>query len=252
VESPVPDDTHRLQAAALWRRWRERRRVSAPQPAASLVPASVPLPAAAWRHYRHFSWVIYEQRLLLLVLGFLLVACGLVWTLSARLERKPPIVVRAAPSLKEAAAAYYGAPEVSYDQAAFFLQGCLPLLYGADADGHPMLALAQGLVAPEIYGEAERRLDAARRDLEANAMTQTLSITGLADLVADARSGRAAARLNGYVTVTVHRAEARFYPWRARVLMEVNPVSRLNPYPFYLLQLEQRTGPEALTWDKSP
>ena len=27
------------------------------------------LPPAAWRHYRHFSWVIYEQRLLVLVLG---------------------------------------------------------------------------------------------------------------------------------------------------------------------------------------
>ena len=122
---------------------------------------------------------------------------------------KLPLVVRAAPSLKEAAAAYYGAPEVSYDQAAFFLQGCLPLLYGADAEGHPMLALAQGLVAPEIYGEAERRLDASRRDLEANAMTQTLSITGLTDLVADAKSGRAAARLGGYITVTLHRREAR-------------------------------------------
>ena len=34
--------------------------------------------------------------------------------------------------------------------------------------------------------------------------------------------------------------------------MEVNPVGRLNPYPFYLLRLEQRTGPEALTWDNPP
>ena len=54
------------------------------------------------------------------------------------------------------------------------------------------------------------------------------------------------------MTVTVHRAEAQFFPWRARVLLEVNPPSRLNPYPFYLLRLEQRTGPEALAWDQTP
>jgi hypothetical protein len=247
-----PDASHRLQAAALWRRWIARRRRPAAAQAADGVPKQVPLPLATWRHYRHFSWVIYEQRLMLLILGFLLIACGLIWSMALRLQGKPPVVVRAAPSLKEAAAAYYGVPEVSYDQVAFFLQGCLPLLYATDDGGHAMLPLAQGLVAPEIYSEAERRLNQSGADVEANGMTQSLSITGMTDVVADAKSGRTAAHLRGYVTVTVHRAEARFFPWRARVLLEANPVSLLNPYPFYLLSLEQRTGPEALAWDLTP
>ncbi len=189
---------------------------------------------------------------MLLILGFLLVVCASVWSLALHLQRKPPVVVRAALSLKEAAASFYGAPEVSYDQVAFFLHGCLPLLYAADDGGHAMLPLAQGLVAPEIYSEAEHRLNQSGADVEANGMTQSLSITGMTDVVADAKSGRTAARLRGYVTVTVHHAEARFFPWRARVLLEANPVSRLNPYPFYLLRIEQRTGPDALAWDLAP
>ena len=246
-----PEASHRLQAAAIWRRWQARRRRAEPASAAEQVPRDAALPPEAWRHYRHFSWVIYEQRLVVLVLAFLLAACALVWSVAWHLQRKPPVMVRAAPSLKEAAAAYYGAPEISYDQMAFFLHGCLPLLYAADDQGHMLLPLAQGLVAPEIYREAERRLSQSGKDVAANKMTQSLSITGVTDVVSDSRSGRAAAHLRGYVTVTVRRAEAQFFPWRGRVLLEVNPVSRLNPYPFYLLRFEQRTGPEALAWDEA-
>jgi hypothetical protein len=242
---------HRRQAAALWRRWRTRPRTPAGPSGAARVPAEVPLPAVAWRHYRRFSWVIHEQRLLLLVLGFLLAGCALVWEVAWRLERKPPIVVRAAPSLKETALAFYGVPEISYDQIAFFLHGCLPLLYGTDDAGHRLLPLAQGLVAPDIYTDAEHRLGRSERAVAANRVTQSLTLTEVGDVVADARSRRAAAYVRGYLTVTVRHAEAEFYPWRGQVLLEVNPVGRLNPWPFYLLRLEDRTGPEAPAWDLS-
>jgi hypothetical protein len=56
--------------------------------------------------------------------------------------------------------------------------------------------------------------------------------------------------VRGYLTVTLRQAEAQFFPWRARTLVALNPVSRLNPYPFYLLRCEERTGPEALDWDR--
>ncbi len=215
------------------------------------VSNAIPLPPVAWRHYRHFAWVIHEQRLLVLVLGFLLAACALVWSLAWHLQRKPAVVVRAAPSLKEAAAAYYGIPEISYDQMAFFLHGCLPLLYAADDGGHRLLPLAQGLVAPEIYTAAERRLDQSAPAVLANRITQSLTITGVSDVVADAPSRRAAAYVRGYVTVTLRHTEAEFFPWRAHCLLEVNAMGRLSPWPFYLLRLEDRAGPDAPAWDKS-
>jgi hypothetical protein len=214
-------------------------------------PDEISLPPVAWRHYRHFSWVMHEQRLLGLVFGFLLAACGLVWSLAWHLQRKPAVVIRAAPSLKEAAAAFYGVPEISYDQMAFFLHGCLPLLYATDDGGHRLLPLAQGLVAPEIYTAAEHRLNQSGPAVLANRITQSLTITGVSDVVADARSRRAAAYVRGYVTVTVRHAEAEFFPWRARVLLEASPMSRLSPWPFYLLRFEARAGAAAPAWDQS-
>jgi hypothetical protein len=71
----------------------------------------------------------------------------------------------------------------------------------------------------------------------------------VSEVVADAPSRRAAAYVRGYLTVTVRHAEAEFYPWRGQVLLEVNPVGRLNPWPFYLLRFEERTGPKAPDWD---
>jgi hypothetical protein len=248
--TPVePDASHHLQACALWRRWRSRGRPIAALSGVTEIPAEVRLPPAAWHHYRHFSWVIHEQRLLLIVFGFLFAACGLVWGVAWHLQRKPPVVVRAAPSLKESASAYYGVPEISYDQIAFFLHGCLPLLYAADEEGHRLLPLAQGLVAPEIYTEAEHRLAKTGEVVSNNRVTQSLTLTGVSEVVADAPSRRAAAYVRGYLTVTVRHAEAEFYPWRGQVLLEVNPVGRLNPWPFYLLRFEERTGPKAPDWD---
>ena len=187
----------------------------------------------------------------MLVMGFLVAGCALIWSVAWHLQHKPPIVVRAAPSLKETALAYYGVPEISYDQIAFFLNGSLPLLYEADEAGHRLLPLAQGLVAPEIYTEAERRLTRSAQLVSANRVTQSLTLTSVSDVVADAPSRRAAAYVRGYLTVTVRNAEAEFFPWRGQVLLEVNPIGRLNPWPFYLLRFEDRTGPLAPEWDQS-
>ncbi|HVW22744.1 MAG TPA: hypothetical protein VHC86_16135 [Opitutaceae bacterium] len=215
------------------------------------IPERIELPPALWRHYRSFAWVVHEQRLMLLLIAVVLAATGMVWLLAWDLGRKPPLVVRAPPSLKESAAAFYGVPEISYDQMAFFLHGCLPLLYAADEEGHRFLPLVQGLVAPEIYSEAERRLAAGQPAAAANRLTQALTLTGIGEVVADARSRRAGAYVRGYLTVTLRHAEAEFFPWRGEVVLEVNPPGRLNASPFYLARLEERTGPAAPAWDRS-
>src|ERR1019366_2868056 len=146
------------------------------------VPETVPLPPDAWRHYRHFSWVVHEQRIILLVLAFFLAAGLWIWCLALNLRHRPPEIVPAGPSLKEAAAAFYGAPEISYDSLALFLQGSLPLLYATDEAGHPLLPLAQGLVAPDIYRKAEERLDASSAQVRKNRMTQSLTLAEIDDV----------------------------------------------------------------------
>jgi len=215
------------------------------------VPDRVSMPRAMLRHRRAFSWVACEQRLFLLVLGSLVAASVMVWALALRLRHKEPLFVRATESLREAAAAYYNGADFAYDQLALFLAACLPLLHAVDEDGHPLLPLVQGLVSPEIYGESERRLLAAGKDISAHEMTQALTIEGITDIVTDRNTRRAAAYVRGYLTVTVQRTEAQIFPWRAEVLVEASPASRIDRYPFHLLRCEQRIGPQALAWDGS-
>ena len=245
----APEPSHFLQATAFLNRWRSRRGRAAPHPAAESIPTHAELPLALRGHFRSFAWVVHEQRLMLLLLAAVASCTTAVWALALHLERKPPVVVRAAKTLKESAAAFYGTSQVSYDQMAFFLHGCLPLLYAASDSGYPLLPLAQGLVDPEIYRAAEQRLRTVAPELKSNQMTQSLALTGFADVVADSQSGRAAAYVRGFLAVTVRNSGVTFFPWRAQVIVEANPLGRLNPYPFYVIGLETKTGPEALAWD---
>lgn len=234
-------DSYRLQAAAILDRWRARRR---PVPAAPVdVPERAELPPPVAARYRSYAWVIHEQRLFALVLAALAAAAGLVWAAALQLRHKAPLVVRSGPTLKEAAAAYAGSAEISYDQVAFFLHASVPLLYEANESGHPWLPLAEGLVAPQIYEGAERRLSASDAIRRSHRMTQSLAIDSIDRFVADPDLGRAAAEVRGRITVTAAGAEAREFPWAAQVILASNPSSRLDPYPFYLLDLDVRKTP---------
>jgi hypothetical protein len=230
----------RLQALALWRRWRSR--PPPYSPAAPPVPDRVPLPALAERRYRQYAWTRCEQRLFAVMLAALCAAGGLVWIAAWRLQAKPAVVVRAGPTLKEAAEAFYGIPEISYDEVVFFLHGCLPLLYEAEEDRHPWLPLAEGLVAPDIYDAAERRLASGDAARTTHRVSQALSISAVEHFVADPKLGRAAAEIVGQLTLAVGDAATRRFPWHGRAVLAVNPGSRLNPYPFYLLSLETQVS----------
>ena len=229
-----------LQAASLLQRWRRRR---APGVAtARPVPEAVAWPEPAAEPMRSFAWVIHEQRLMGLLLIVLAAATGFIWLAAGSLARKPAVVVRAGPTLKAAAARFYGTADISYDQLAFFLHGCIPLLYASQAGQSPLLPLAEGLVAPEICREAEKRLTAHAGAMAKEGMTQSLTMTGIDNVVADAAAGRAGAELSGYLSVTTRGGTVQFFPWQAKAVVAVNPGSRLDPYPFYLLTLEARSS----------
>jgi hypothetical protein len=191
---------------------------------------------------RSWSWVIHEQRLVGLLIAVLAAATGWVWLAVGAVSHKPAVVVRAGPALKAAAAQFYGGGEVSYDQLAFFLHGCVPLLYASQQGQSPLLPLAEGLVAPEICREAERRLAGHAAAMAKAGLTQSLTLTGITNVVADASAGRAGAELTGYLCIASQSGTVQSFPWHAKAVLAVNPGSRLDPYPFYLLTLEARSS----------
>lgn len=209
----------------------------------------IKMPRDAEKRYLNFSWLIHEQRIIAMMLGVLGFAAASVWGLTFTLTVKPTLVVRAAASLKQEAAKFTGTPSVSYDQLSFFITAVLPRFYCVDENGYPFLLLLQGLVDPNLITRVESGFITSAADLKANHMTQSLTITAISDVVADDKLGRAAAYVKGYVSVTLRRTEAQVYPYRAQVLMAVNPIGLLNPYPFYVLKCEEKLGPKALDWD---
>jgi hypothetical protein len=203
----------------------------------------LPLPPAAERHYRAFAFVVHEQRLMALLLAGVAAATGLIWLTAASLKDKPAVVVRAPRSLREAAEQFASGTDISYDQLAFFLNGCVPLLYFVSDGRHPWLSLAEGLVSPDLCRDAEHRLDAHSHDVAAQGLSQALEMSDIDGVVSDKASGRVAAHLQGVLRVSSADAPTREYPWAARAILTANPRGRLNPYPFYLLSLEPETTP---------
>jgi hypothetical protein len=201
------------------------------------------------RRLLHIAYAIHEQRLVGLVLVLLFLSSLLIWALNFEISRKPTLVLRAPSSLKQESQRLTRSPSVSYDQLAFFTLAVLPRLYTVDENGYPFLALLQGVVDPTIISRVELGFNQLGGDLKLNHMTQTLTLTAILDVVADEKLGRVAAYVKGYLCITLNASRVKFYPYRAQILLAVNPVGLLNPYPFYVLKCEEKIGAKALEWD---
>jgi len=201
------------------------------------------------RRLQQIVYSIHEQRLVALILSLLFLASAFIWALNFEFSKKPTLVLRAPSSLKQEAQTLSSSTSVSYDQLAFFIIAVLPRLYAIDGNGHPFLALLQGVVDPGILARVESGFNVLERDLKINHMTQSLTLTSILDVVSDEKLGRAAAYVKGNVCVTFNESRVKFYPYRAKILLAVNPVGLLNPYPFYVLKCEEKIGAKALEWD---
>lgn len=211
-----------------------------------------PLPAVIQGHFRHYAWTVYLLRLLVVNLLVLLIATGSVWFFAYRLGVKQPLLARAPLSLKQKAEAYYTINEVTYDAVALFLATTLPLLQAVDDGGYPLLGLTRGLVSGKIYETARAGMDRDLAKIRKNMIHQHLQVTRVMNVLADPDTRRIAAYVKGYLVVTIQKGSTPpvFIPYRAHVVLEQNPPSKLNFAPYFLLQKEERINADALAWDR--
>jgi len=84
-------------------------------------------------------------------------------------------------------------------------------------------------------------------------IVQLLHIESIGSVVVDQKENRVSAYVRGYYSVSMLMAKpgtkpARV-PYRARVVVEPNTPSSLDPEHFYMIELRERVGQSALKWD---
>jgi hypothetical protein len=71
-------------------------------------------------------------------------------------------------------------------------------------------------------------------------------------VVTDNERGRLSAYVRGYLAIIVQSTNKPVVlPYRAEVLLEMAPPSRLNRFPFVLIRREWRIDKAALEWDET-
>lgn len=206
--------------------------------------------AAEIKRYAFVRWLL---RLLGASLALNAFAAAVLVLAGVLAMRRPPQHLVAEPSLKSAASALFGHDtQVNVDDLLLYLNTVLPLLHRLDDRGAPDLPLLRGLISAREYeiaaAEAARDVALARK----NFVVQSLILTRVDDVAADNDHGRISAYVRGYLAILVQStSRAVVLPYRAEVLLEMAPPSRLNRFPFVLIKRQWKINQAALEWDKA-
>lgn len=224
---------------------------SGDEEAISPAPSGAP-PSIVQQHFKHFAFTTYILRSMAAMMVALLIANVAVWFAAHQLSSKPALLYRALPSLKAQADAHFKMDDVSFDSVAFFVTSTLPLLHGVNDGDYGPLELARGMVAPSIITEARQSFERDMGVIRKNMIHQNLYITEVTHVVSDPKTRRVGAYAKGWLVVAVRKGAtpAILIPYRADVVLEANPPSKLNPSPYYLLRREERINDAAIAWDR--
>ena len=247
-----------FSAAILARIQRSMRPKPAPEnPAAGALEKLQKQPATPGRH-RHYDEMGWARGLLtqeVLVTALCAVFVVLIWAAVLRVRMRPPAMVVLPSTLAEQMEDLSAVP-IDFDILSLYLRTTLPLLNQAD-DVHDSSALnvLKGCVHPDILEKARRAVDAKQKVIREQGVLQNLHLGAVRKLVTDEATKRVTCYIDGFVSILYERSETGVKPVRldfcARVVLEKNTPSKLNPFPFFMVEREQRYGTAAHNWIES-
>ena len=236
------------------------------QPEAASNEASAPPSAQAtgigktgplYRHFKEFHFSTQQNTWLRASLVAHVALVLLILLGGYMAFNRPTYIQIGAPTLPEAASEFFKleAEEVNYDHLAFFTINVLEQLNKLDADGNPYLTLLQGLINPTIIEKANRRYTNNRESIRNQKLIQNLIIEQVYPPVSNKEDGSMAVFVKGYFAIMLADANGdpinRSTPYRGRAVILYSPVSKLNPFPFYMDGVKEVFGEEACkSWDE--
>lgn len=216
-------------------------------------PLSPAADSAVHNEVKRYAYVRWLLRVLGLSIGINYV-CLLVLLIAGLVAgQKPVLQLNAAPSLKADAEDSFGKKtEVNIDDLLLYVNTVLPLMHRLDDRGAPDLPLLKGLVSPSVFEKADQEAKRSTPLAKKNFVIQNLVVTRLTDVVTDNDRGRLSAYVHGYLVIVVQSTNKPvILPYRAEILLEMSPPSRLNRFPFVLIRRDWRMDKAALDWDES-
>ncbi len=230
----------------------KQRRVSQTSGIASEQPALATIPHVVQAHWKHYAWNKWLLRLLGLCIFGLVVAAGAVWWTASKLNDRPALLLRGESTLKQKAEEFYHLSDVTYDSVTMFVASVLPPLHDIDDGGYPLLRMVRGMVSTKVFEEARASLEGDLQTVRKRNVNQHLRIVAVEHIDFDEAHRRIVAYVKGYFVVVFQKGEAApvFVPYRASVILDQNPPSKVNPSTYFLVDREERLNAAALAWDK--
>ena len=221
------------------------------QPAPQLDMFSASGDSAMGKELKRYAYVKWLLRVLTVSILINVAVVAMLFVAGLLAGHRPLVQVTARPSLAAEAEAFFGSEtKVSADDLLFFLNTVLPLMHRIDDRGNPELPLLRGMISPKEYERVEKEMVRLSDLAKKNIAIQNLVVTRVEDVEQDSSGSRISAYVRGYLAIIVQTSN-RFtvVPYRAQVLLELNPPSRLNRFPFVLLKRDWRMDKAAIDWD---
>lgn len=218
-----------------------------PRAAAGPRPSSLEVGAAdvpARSSFEDYAWAVLAVRWVGIGAAIHLAAAAALWAATTVLLARPVPVLAGSPPLEDAIADDTARRlEVDRDSLEFFIRGVLSILNDPGTQDSQGRRLLEGLVAPGVLRRIERERAAAGHLLRRAGGRSWLQWESLDRIVADPATGRVRAEAAGWLTAGDQdgRWLARL-PYRARLLLEENTPSAVNPHRFYVVNLEELAG----------
>ncbi len=230
-----------------------------PAPSASKEPLKDS--GALHQHFAEFAWALQQNNWLKFSLLVHIALAILIWTGAIMAITRPSFLQVGTPTLKEAAEAFYNVdynsvdPSLLFDQMSLFTISSLTLLHQLDAYSTPTSSLLKGLVAPEIVQKTQKRFEKNQKVIQKQNFVQNLIINRILKPITNPQTGTLAVFVEGYFAILLQDEDGspvnRIEPYRAKAILRLTPVSKLNPFPFTLEDLSEVVGREnALKWDQ--
>jgi hypothetical protein len=160
---------------------------------------------------------------------------------SYQVARSRPVQQIAAPGdLREQIRRQLDQTGVRKDDIVGFLYFVLTLKHEVSPAGAPFLPLLQGLVAADIYRDAQAEVERNLPTIKSRAMVQSLVVEDIADLDFDPATRRVGATVVGKVEIRAANTQrggplVQSVEYRARAILDMLPPSELNRHGYFLL-----------------